>query len=232
MTPKVLIAEDAADIAQVIAFSARLAWPHAEVTIVATGNDALQAAATSAFDLVVLDISMPSPDGLEVCRRMREGGSDSRILMLTVRGSTLDKVRAFDLGADDYLTKPFDPLELQARLRALLRRAPVPEGGASTSFTSGELTINFGAHEVRLGDEIVPLTPTEFRLLAELARHAGSTLPHGILRERVWGQERFGDPSDLKVFIRRLRQKLGDDPEDPRYIETVRGFGYRFLDPA
>lgn len=232
MTPKLLIAEDAADVARVIAFSARLAWPQAELTIVASGADALQALADDTFDIVVLDIAMPPPDGLEVCRRIREGGSEARILMLTVRGATLDKVQAFDLGADDFLTKPFDPLELQARLRALLRRAPVPEAGEPTSFTSGVLSIDFGAHEVRLSEEVVPLTPTEFRLLAELARHAGSTLPHGMLRERVWGQERFGDQSDLKVFVRRLRQKLGDDPNHPRYIETVRGFGYRFLKPA
>ncbi len=92
--------------------------------------------------------------------------------------------------------------------------------------------IDFAGHEVRIADELVLLTPTEFRLLAELARHAGTTMPHALLRERVWGADRFGDPSDLKVFVRRLRQKLGDDPAEPRYIETVRGVGYRLVAPA
>lgn len=230
MTPRILIAEDAADVAEVVSFCVRLTWPEAEVTTVASGKEALRALIDGNFDIVILDVSMPPPDGFEVCRRIREWGTDVRILMLTVRGTTLDKVRGFDLGADDYLTKPFDPLELQARLRALLRRTPGPKENEAKCFTSGDLTIDFSAHEVRLDNEVVSLTPTEFRLLAELARHAGSTLPHEVLRERVWGQDRFGDPSDLKVFIRRLRRKLGDDPEQPRYIETIRGYGYRFLD--
>lgn len=229
MTPKLLIAEDAADVAEVIAYSARMAWPEAEVIVARSGSDALQAITGETFDIAVLDVSMPPPDGFEVCRRIREQAPETRILMLTVRGATLDKVRAFDLGADDYLTKPFDPLELQARMRALVRRTPILEEDEPVSLTSAELSIDLGAHEVRLGDDAVSLTPTEFRLLVELARHPGITLSHDALRERVWGEERFADPSDLKVFIRRLRQKLGDDPEAPRFIETVRGFGYRFV---
>lgn len=232
MTPRFLIAEDAPDVAQVIAYSIRMAWPDGEVKTVSSGSDALKATAEESFDVAILDVTMPAPDGFEVCRRIRERGLAVGILMLTVRGAPLDKVRAFDSGADQYMTKPFEPIELQARLRALLRhpRAAEKEGGAL--FSNGELTVDFDACEVWLGGEIVAVTPTELRLLAELARHAGTTLSHHVLRDRVWGPEHYGDQSDLKVFVRRLRQKLGDDSEHPRYIETVRGFGYRMRRPA
>ncbi len=173
---------------------------------------------------------MPPPDGFEVCRRIREM-SEVPILMLTVRDATLDKVRALDLGADDYLTKPFDHLELLARLRALLRRAPGREAQPGPTFVSGDLSIDFATHEVRLRDEVVRLTSTEYRLLEELARHPGVVMPHDALLERVWGPEWVTQPSYLKVFIQRLRRKLGEDADHPRYIQTEWGVGYRFVQP-
>ncbi len=228
VTIKLLIADDHPDVAEVVAFGARMTWPGCQVTLVGSGEEALRAFAADPVDLVVLDVSMPPPDGFEVCRRIRES-SQVPILMLTVRDATVDKVRALDLGADDYLTKPFDHLELLARLRALVRRAAGPSAGSEAAFVRGEFSLDFTTHEVRVGDEVVRLTSTEYRLLEELVRHAGKILPHQVLLERVWGPEWVADPSYLKVYIRRLRQKLGDDAEAPRYIQTEWGIGYRFL---
>jgi DNA-binding response OmpR family regulator len=230
MTIRLLVAEDAPDIAQVIAYSARMIWPGCQVGIAENGSDAMSQFLAEEPDLVVLDVQMPPPDGLEVCRRIR-AVSQVPILMLTVRDTMVDKVKAFDLGADDYLTKPFDPLELQARLRALARRAEVTTATAEEQFTCGDLTIDFATREVRVADQVVQLTPTEYRLLEELVRHAGTALPNDILLERVWGPEWIGDPGYIKVFVRRLRKKLGDDVKNPRYVETVRGVGYRLPSP-
>ncbi len=231
MTPTLLIAEDAADVAEVVSFGARMNWPDCQVRVARDGVEALHLFGQQEPDLVVLDVSMPPPDGFELCRRIREV-STVPILMLTVRNATADKVRALDLGADDYLTKPFDPLELLARLRALLRRSSQERDAApSDRFSAGDLVLDVAAQEVRLRGETVPLTSTEYRLLEELVRHAGAVVPHQVLLERVWGPERRNDVQSLKVFVRRLRRKLGDDTETPRYIRTVWGTGYRFLPP-
>jgi DNA-binding response OmpR family regulator len=236
MTLKLLIAEDAPDVAEVVAFGARITWPDCRVTIAADGEEALRRFEEVRPDLVVLDVSMPPPDGFEVCRRIREA-SRVPILMLTVRASTLDKVRALDLGADDYLTKPFDHLELLARLRALVRRSNEPFASPpqaprpDPSFVAGDFSLDYATHEVRIREEVVRLTSTEYRLLEELVRHAGTVLPHRVLLERVWGPKYVNDAHYLKVFVRRLRRKLGDDPECPRYIHTEWGIGYRFASP-
>ncbi len=228
MSLKLLIVEDAQDVAEVVAFGARMTWPGCQVTIAANGADGMQRFGEEHPDLIVLDVSIPPPDGFEVCRRIREV-SAVPILMLTVRDGTIDKVRAFDLGADDYLTKPFDHLELLARLRALVRRATGGHGVPGSAFTAGDLQLDFSTHEVRVGGEQVRLTSTEYRLLEELVRHAGQILPHQFLLDQVWGEHCVGDANYLKVFVRRLRQKLGDDAEHPRYIQTEWGIGYRFV---
>jgi two-component system KDP operon response regulator KdpE len=230
MTLKLLIAEDNQDIANAVAFAVRMSWPACHVTIATSGDEALGHFEGEVVDAVILDVAMPPPDGIEVCRRIREA-SDVPILMLTVHNTILDKVRALDLGADDYLTKPFDHLELLARLRALLRRSSRTVSTSEPLLVSGDLEIDFRAHEVCLQGQAVQLTPTEYRLLTELARHAGTILSHEALLERVWGPEWVTDPHYLTVFIQRLRRKLDDDPVCPRYIETQRGFGYRFLPP-
>ncbi len=224
---KLLVVDDAPDVAEIVAFGARMTWPDCEVTIAGNGQDALQRFAEQAPDLVVLDVAMPPPDGFDVCRRIRET-SQVPILMLTVKDQTLDKVRALDIGADDYLTKPFDHLELLARLRALVRRsnrtvAPSPP------FATGNFSLDFTTHEVRVGGTVVPLTATEYRLLEELVRRAGTVLPHELLLEQVWGPGYTHDAHYLKVFIRRLRRKLGDSAEHPKFIDTTWGVGYRFL---
>ena len=230
MTVKLLIADDSQDVAQVVAFGARMTWPDCEVVLAASGEEALRRFAEAAPDLVVLDVAMPPPDGFEVCRRIRET-SVVPILMLTVKDDTRDKVRALDLGADDYLTKPFDPVELLARLRALRRRSLVGEQAAATppTFRAGDFSLDFTTHEVRVRGEVVRLTGTEYRLLEELVRRAGTVLPHALLLEEVWGPGYARDVHYLKVFVRRLRRKLGDNAERPRYIETAWGVGYRFI---
>lgn len=228
MSLKMLIAEDSRDVAEVVAFGARMTWPGSQVVIAGTGEEALQCFAQDSFDVVVLDVSMPPPDGFEVCRRIREV-SQVPIMMLTVHDATVDKVRALDLGADDYLTKPFDHLELLARLRALVRRAAAAYEPPAPTYAAGPFTLDFSTHEVTVNGSVVALTSTEYRLLEELVRHAGTILPHEFLLERVWGPEYTRDQHYLKVFVRRLRRKLGDNAEHPRYIETAWGTGYRFI---
>lgn len=243
MVIKLLIAEDARDVADIVAFGARMNWPGCHVSIAEDGEEAIRLFEEEQPDLVILDIEMPPPDGFEVCRRIREV-SQVPILMLTARTTTLDKIRALDLGADDYLTKPFDHLELLARLRALMRRvqggptqvtveSATTENGHSArpDIKVGELTINTATREVRLRGEPVLLTSTEYRLLEELARHAGSVLTHHYLLEQVWGPEYTNEEHYLKVFVRRLRRKLGDNADQPQYIQTEWGIGYRFIAP-
>jgi DNA-binding response OmpR family regulator len=238
MSLRLLIADDTPDLAHIVAVGARLIWPDCAVTTAPDGATALERFAAERPDLVVLDVSIPPPDGFEVCARIR-AVSNVPILMLTVRDSTLDKVRALDLGADDYLTKPFDHLELLARLRALMRRstglsttAPLVESGQLPVFVLGEFTLNFAIREVCIGYQVISLTSTEYRLLEELVRNAGITLTHSQLLERVWGPEYMNEITYPKVFVQRLRQKLGDDPQHPRYIHTEWGIGYRFTAPG
>ena len=230
MARKLLIVEDTRDVADVVAFGVHMIWPDCAVVIAGNGAEALRLFADDPPDLVILDVTIPPPDGFEVCRRIR-AQSRVPILMLTARDSTLDKVRALDLGADDYLTKPFDHLELLARLRALLRRTQEPLAAPNTMLLLGDLSVDFVTHEVRVGGEIVHLTSTEYRLLEELVRRAGTVLPHQFLLTRVWGVEYARNTHYLKVFVRRLRQKLGDDPDRPHYIQTEWGVGYRFVSP-
>ncbi len=228
---KLLVAEDTPEIARVVAYGARLTWPDCRVTIAGSGTEALARFAEERPDLVVLDVQMPPPDGFEVCRRIRES-STVPILMLTVRDATLDKVQALDLGADDYLTKPFDHLELLARLRALVRRSSTQNASTAAVLTTGDLTVDLAAQVVRVKGEEVRLTPTEYRLLEVLVRHMGAVVPHQVTLQEVWGPDSVADPRYLKVFVRRLRNKLGDDPEHHRYIQTVWGTGYRFIPPV
>lgn len=252
MTLKVLIAEDSPAVAEVVAFGAQMAWPDCDVMIATSGEEALRLFYSVQPDLIVLDIEMPPPNGLEVCGKIRQFSSVP-ILMLTVRDAIEDKVGALNMGADDYLTKPFHHHELLARMRALVRRATgvlssgsLASGSLSTgslatrtpatgslstseaTISAGDVVLNPTTHEVRVNDKPVTLTSTEYRLLEELVRHAGTALSHRALLERVWGPQYANELQYLKVFVRRLRHKLGDDAERPRYIQTEWGIGYRF----
>jgi len=203
-----------------------------EVLAAMDGAEALQAIEMELPDLVILDIMMPKMDGFEVCRRLREW-SQIPVIMLSARGDESDKVKCLDLGADDYITKPFGKDELIARVRAVLRRteavASIP---TQPSFTSGDLQINFVKRQVTVASKEVKLTPTEYSLLQEFVLNAGKVLTHTHLLNKVWGPEYREDTQYLHVFVRRLRAKLEPDPTNPKYIATVPGVGYQFKDTA
>ncbi|HEX8229792.1 MAG TPA: response regulator transcription factor [Chloroflexia bacterium] len=235
----VLIVEDEQDVAELVSYGVRMNWPDSQVLVAEDGTEALRLIQAERPSLVVLDIGIPAPDGFEVLKSIRET-SQVPIVMLTARGATMDKVKALELGADDYLTKPFDHMELLARLRALVRRATItgvigqseqPEAAPANAqhVQIGDLSLNYATREVCLRDKVLALTSTEYRLLEELVRHAGEVLTHRHLLERVWGPEYVGEDHYLKVFVRRLRSKLGDDAERPRYIQTEWSIGYRFI---
>ena len=201
-----------------------------EVLTAMNGVEALQTFEMELPDLVILDIMMPKMDGFEVCRRIREW-SQIPIIMLSAIGSEQDKVKCLDLGADDYITKPFGKDELIARVKAVMRRtestAVVP---VQPSFSSGDLQVNFAQRRVTIADREIKLTPTEYGLLQEFVLNAGKVLTHTHLLAKVWGPEYRDEREYLHVFIPRLRAKLEDDPANPKYISTVSGVGYQFTD--
>jgi len=194
-----------------------------EVRTAEDGLLALEAVATEAPDLIVLDVSMPRLDGLGVCRRLRTEGNDVPILVLTARQGVSDRVAGLDAGADDYLPKPFALEELLARVRALLRRRPVPEIGHEV-YRVGDLEMDLDAHRVTRDGVTIDLTRTEWALLEELLRNAGIVLSRDLLSDRVWGQD-FGTAASLDVYIGYVRRKPEVDGR-PRLIQTVRGIGY------
>jgi two-component system KDP operon response regulator KdpE len=225
---KILVVDDAAEVIEAVTVIFNLQWRETDVIGADNGEAALDLVEEEHPDVVLLDIAMPGMDGFEVLRQLR-AFSDVPVIMLTARDDVLDKVKGLELGADDYVTKPFDHLELLARVRAVLRRIDMPRPASKTpSFQSGDLTMDFAAREVRLAGERVPLTATEYKLLYHLVRNAGHVLPHATLLARVWGREYVDEIDYLRVYIRRLRRKLEQDPEHPRSILTERGVGYRF----
>jgi two-component system, OmpR family, KDP operon response regulator KdpE len=226
---KILVVDDAPEVVESVRLGFTLQWREVDVIGAGEGERALDLVEQESPDLVLLDIGLPDLDGYRVLERLREF-SDVPVVMLTARDDTLDKVKGLELGADDYITKPFDHLELLARVKAVLRRLdlPAPKSRAP-SFRAGDLEVDFAAREARLRGERLDLTPTEYKLLYHLVRNAGRVLPHGTLLAKVWGREYVDEVDYVRVYIRRLRDKLGDDPEHPRYIRTERGLGYRFL---
>jgi DNA-binding response OmpR family regulator len=194
----------------------------------ASGEDAIAAFAHAPADVVLIDIMLPGIDGFEVCRSLRRT-SDVPIIMVTARADTHDVVAGLEAGADDYLTKPFAPKELSARIRALLRRARTPEHAPSgQALRFGELEVIPDQGVVRIAGNEVHLTKTEFRLLCELASSPGRVFSRELLLERVWGYDYLGDSRLVDMAIKRLRDKVEDEPGRPQRITTVRGVGYRF----
>jgi len=197
-----------------------------QVIAAASGKSAIEMVALEQPDLVLLDILLPvGPDGYEVCRRIREF-SDVPVIMLTAKAQETDMLHGFDVGADDYLTKPFSAKELVARVKAVLRRVQRPEEIVTTTLTCGELEINFARRTVRVRGEQVSLTRTEYALLRQLALNANRVMLHQDLLAKVWGVEYRDDIDYLRAYIRYLRRKLEADPSHPRYILTSPGVGY------
>ena len=227
---RILVVDDELSIIKFL--RANLVDKRYEVLVAMNGVEALETFEKELPDLMILDIMMPKMDGFEVCRRLREW-SQIPVIMLSAQGDEGDKVKCLDLGADDYITKPFGASELIARVRAVLRRAEMTATiPTQPSFTSGDLHINFARRRVTVAGKEVKLTPTEYGLLQEFVLNAGKVLTHTHLLNKVWGPEYREEREYLHVFVRRLRAKLEHDPKNPRYIVTVTGVGYQFKDTA
>ena len=232
-TTTILVAEDQADIRDLLALNLRSAGY--EVTAVADGREALARQTERGHDLLVLDLMMPGLDGLEVCKALRARGSATPILMLTAKSTELDRVLGLELGADDYLTKPFSLAELLARVKALLRRADLlraaqANANTSSAIRNGELDIQPDRRQVRCRGESLDFTALEFDLLLHFAQHPGHVFSRSQLLNAVWGYSHDGYEHTVTTHINRLRAKLEADPMRPELILTVRGAGYKMRD--
>ncbi len=230
MGSRILVVEDESDLAELVAFNLRQAGH--TVTTAGTGSTALAEIRRQRPDLVVLDVMLPDITGLEVCRRLRREAETIRlpVIMLTAKGEEVDRVVGFEVGADDYVTKPFSPRELLLRVEAILRRTGAPideEAGGRQAITIGSLLIDVPAHRVTVEGEEIPLTALEFRLLMDLATRIGRVQSRDALLERVWGYAPGIETRTVDTHVKRLREKLGAASD---YIETVRGVGYRIRD--
>ena len=224
---KVLIVDDEPDVRALVSTALGYTQEPAEVLEAADGDEALAVIRANDPDIVVLDLAMPSRDGFWVLSELRRE-SMLPVIVLTARGLEHDKIRGLELGADDYMTKPFSPRELVLRIQTVLRRSK-REPERPGTLERGDLRIDLAARRVYRGGAEIRLTPTEFNLLVELASHANEALTHETLLARVWGPEYRTEGHYLKVYIGRLRDKLEAEPASPRLIETVRGVGYRFV---
>ena len=233
MEHRILVVEDQRDIAEVVRMHIRDLGHH--VDLAQDGEEGLARARVGNYDLIVLDVMLPRRDGLDVVRQLRMEQNPVPVLMLTARSAEIDRVLGLELGADDYLTKPFSIPELQARIKAILRRAELlkrPSRQAAERITVGEsLVIDTASREVRIDDAPVPLTSKEFDLLLHFARHPGRVFSRMQLLDAVWGTTFEGYEHNVNTHINRLRAKIESDPAAPRYVLTVRGAGYRFSHP-
>jgi DNA-binding response OmpR family regulator len=229
-TPRILLVDDEQPIQTLLSFP--LQRDGYEVVQAADGREALARFAEQVFDLVVLDVMLPRMDGLEVCRRLRAKGETVPIIMLTAKSEEIDKVLGLELGADDYITKPFSMREFRSRVKAALRRS-----GMARTDDDGERPVDVGGLRIdgakrtvtRAGDPVAT-TFVEFEILNALARSPGRVFTRDMLLSRVWGDSAYRDPRTIDVHIRHLREKIEADPKEPEYLFTVRGVGYRFRD--
>ncbi|EJT6153055.1 response regulator transcription factor [Clostridium perfringens] len=223
---KVLIVDDEEHIRELIKFNLKKEGYDTEVAV--NGTEALKIIREIKFDLILLDLMLPEIDGLEVCKEIRrnEETSDIPVMMITAKGEEFDKVLGLELGADDYITKPFSIRELMARVKALLRRSNVKKEENIIKF--GDVVVNFKTREVTKGTQNVELTLKEFELLKLLIKNKGNILTRELLLDKIWGYEYIGETRTVDVHIRHLRKKIESNDKNPQYIQTIRGVGYKF----
>lgn len=225
---KILVVDDERGLAKIIRLN--LEQDGFEVVEANNGTQAMEKLRTTLPDLILLDVMMPDIDGFTVLKMIREIGNIP-VIMLTAKGQEEDKVKGLELGADDYVTKPFSPRELTSRIRAVLRRGNFSKDEESGQIVVDDrLTIDFSKHEVWVEGELVQLRPTEYRLLYHLVQNAGWVLTHDQILNKVWGYEYENEPHYVRLYINYLRKKIEVDPSNPQYILTERGVGYRFVD--
>jgi two-component system response regulator RegX3 len=222
---KILVVEDEASFSEALAYV--LGKEGFEVTVADTGDGAIAVFDKGGADLVLLDLMLPGLSGTEVCKQLRSR-SDVPIIMLTAKDTEVDKVVGLELGADDYVTKPYSKAELVARIRAVLRRQGDNSNTAEGVITAGPVRIDVERHQVNINDQLVSLPLKEFELLEFLVRNSGRVLTRSQLIDRVWGSDYFGDTKTLDVHVKRLRAKIEIDPANPTFIQTIRGLGYKF----
>lgn len=225
---RILVVDDERGLAKIIRLN--LEQDGFEVVEANNGAQAMEKLRTTLPDLILLDVMMPDMDGFTVLRMVREIGN-TPVIMLTAKGQEEDKIKGLELGADDYVTKPFSPRELTSRIRAVLRRGNFAKDEETGKIVVDDrLTIDFDRHEVWVEGQLIQLRPTEYRLLYHLVQNAGWVLAHDQILNKVWGYEYENEPHYVRLYINYLRKKLEVDPADPKYILTERGVGYRFVD--
>ena len=227
---KILIVEDEEGL--ILTLTDRLRSEGFEVSSATDGAEGFKIAAENLFDLIILDVMLPKKNGLDICRDLRKEGIETPVLMLTAKGETIDKVLGLKLGADDYLTKPFEIMELLARIEALLRRSEkVSVNGSNLeNFKFGEISIDFKRAEISKSDESLELSAMEFKLLQFLIEHKGEVHSRDELLDAVWGYDAMPSTRTVDVHIAWLRQKLEENPKHPKFIQTIHGLGYKFVD--
>ena len=224
---KILVVEDEASFSDALSYV--LGKEGFEVVVADTGDGAIASFDKSGADLVLLDLMLPGLSGTEVCKQLRSR-SNVPIIMLTAKDTEVDKVVGLELGADDYVTKPYSKAELVARIKAVLRRQGEVVEAADAVLTAGPVKIDVERHQVKINNTSVALPLKEFELLEYLIRNSGRVLTRAQLIDRVWGSDYFGDTKTLDVHVKRLRAKIEKDPANPIYIQTIRGLGYKFED--
>jgi DNA-binding response OmpR family regulator len=225
---KILIIEDEESIRTVLEDDFHL--ENYEVIVASDGIEGLAKASIPDIDMIILDIMLPGLNGFDICKKLRNQGIRTPIIMLTAKGQEIDRVVGLEIGADDYVTKPFSPRELQARVKAVLRRMETePDDNAENLFRSGGLEVNFWQYECRMNGKAVSLTNHEFELLKYLIQNRGQVINRDELLNEVWGKDVFVTPHTVDTHMANLRKKIEDDPSQPRFIKSIRGVGYKFI---
>ena len=229
---KLLIIQGREEVVEEISLYLKLAYSNIEVTATAEGDKGIELVETESPDVVILDLELPDTDGFRVLKEIR-AFSDVPIIVLTARKGEVDEGKSVDMGADGYITIPFNPINLMTTVKGILRRSTMPRFSEdhSSTFSSGNLTIDFASHEVFVSGELVKLTSTEYNLLCNLVRNQGRVLSHHFLLEKTWGLDRIDDISVLKKYVYRLRVKLKDNQTPQQMLRTERGVGYKFIRP-